>query len=492
MKDNNQSSTLIKWAAMVGDFIVLNLIIHFASVWSNSFSSWNEKDLMLFFLINNIALLLSMVFFSPIVFKRMIGAGDIIKRIVSLTVFQAIIAYVLLRIIGFNEPVGLLQFLLGTVFFVVLLIKRLLERWLIKANRESGRNTRTVTLVGSDPELISVYQRMKNDPALGYNVLGYYADEELGDWTHAIEGNNSRMEMPEEKARVVNSLKEPLKKLGTMKEFIEGLNHSDDLVFGDELYLSISRRDKNIIRRISQLCDHKMVRFYYVPVSVESLGLNLKRELMDDIEVYTTYENPLENPGNRMIKRTFDIVFSLVFLLPTALLLPFIYVIIKVQSPGPLLFKQKRTGLDGKEFEMLKFRSMHVNADADKVQATKDDPRKYPFGNFMRKTNIDELPQFLNVLRGDMSIVGPRPHMLAHTELYSGLIDKYMVRHFVKPGVTGWAQVTGFRGETKELWQMEGRVKRDIWYIEHWSFWLDIRIIWLTVKSIFVHDENAY
>ena len=127
---------------------------------------------------------------------------------------------------------------------------------------------------------------------------------------------------------------------------------------------------------------------------------------------------------------------------------------------------------------------MHVNKDADKVQATKDDPRKYPFGNFMRKANIDELPQFLNVLKGDMSIVGPRPHMLAHTEMYSHLIDKYMVRHFVKPGVTGWAQVTGYRGETKELWQMEGRVKRDIWYMEHWSIWLDIRIIWLTIKYL--------
>ena len=141
---------------------------------------------------------------------------------------------------------------------------------------------------------------------------------------------------------------------------------------------------------------------------------------------------------------------------------------------------------------MLKFRSMHMNKDADRLQATKDDPRKYPFGNFMRKSNIDELPQFLNVLKGDMSIVGPRPHMLAHTEQYSALIDQYMVRHFVKPGLTGWAQVTGFRGETKELWQMEGRVKRDIWYMENWSIWLDIRIIWLTAKTIFVHDKNAY
>jgi putative colanic acid biosynthesis UDP-glucose lipid carrier transferase len=213
---------------------------------------------------------------------------------------------------------------------------------------------------------------------------------------------------------------------------------------------------------------------------------------MDDMEIYPTYENPLQNPVNKFLKRAFDIFFSLIFLIPTALIFPFVWMIMKVQSPGPLLFKQKRTGLDGKDFEMLKFRSMHVNADADRVQATKDDPRKYPFGNFMRKANIDELPQFLNVLRGDMSIVGPRPHMLAHTEQYSKLIDKYMVRHFVKPGLTGWAQVTGFRGETRELWQMEGRVQRDIWYMEHWSIWLDIRIIWLTIKTFFVHDEHAY
>ena len=135
---------------------------------------------------------------------------------------------------------------------------------------------------------------------------------------------------------------------------------------------------------------------------------------------------------------------------------------------------------------------MHVNNGSDTVQATKNDPRKFPFGNFMRKSNVDELPQFFNVLRGDMSIVGPRPHMLYHTKIYSDLIDKYMVRHFSKPGITGYAQVTGFRGETKELWQMEERVKRDIWYIENWSFWLDIKIIFQTAVSIIKKDKNAY
>lgn len=135
---------------------------------------------------------------------------------------------------------------------------------------------------------------------------------------------------------------------------------------------------------------------------------------------------------------------------------------------------------------------MRVNKDSDKVQATLNDPRKTRLGNFMRKTSIDELPQFINVLLGDMSVVGPRPHMLKHTEEYSKLIDKYMVRHFVKPGITGWAQVTGFRGETKKLWQMEGRVERDIWYLEHWTFMLDLYIIYKTVKNAVKGEKEAY
>ena len=313
-------------------------------------------------------------------------------------------------------------------------------------------------------------------------MLGYYGDDKLIETIEKVER--------EEKINL-SALKN-LERKGSVEDLLAAMGRHEDLQLGDELYVCLSRKDRDVIKKLSRYCDYKVVRFFYVPISVESIGLNLKRELMDDIEVYTTYEIPLQNMGNRILKRTFDIVFSLFFLIPTALMFPFIWLIIKIQSPGPIFFKQARTGIDGKTFMMLKFRSMHVNADADKVQATKDDPRKYPFGNFMRKSNIDELPQFLNVLRGDMSFVGPRPHMLAHTEQYSALISKYMVRHFVKPGLTGWAQVTGFRGETKELWQMEGRVKRDIWYMEHWSIWLDIRIIWMTFKTIFVHDENAY
>ena len=198
------------------------------------------------------------------------------------------------------------------------------------------------------------------------------------------------------------------------------------------------------------------------------------------------------NPIGMFYKRCFDIVFSLVACVAIALFIPIIALIIKLQSRGPIFFVQDRTGKYGRTFRCLKFRTMRINGECNIRQCTKHDPRVFPFGRFLRRTNLDELPQFFNVLMGDMSIVGPRPHMLYHTDYYSKLIPHYMNRHFVRPGITGWAQVTGFRGETRELWQMEGRVRCDMWYINHWSLWLDLRIMVMTVKTIFVRDEMAY
>ena len=482
MKNNNQTNAFVQKSIIVGDFILLNLILFLFARYHWRIGTWEDNELEVFTLIANLALVISQMRFSPIIHKRLVGAGDVLQRIIGLTALHAIVGYLILKIIDYDLPVGWLIGEINTVFFVSLLFKRLLERWFIRLYREAGRNTRMVTLVGSDIELVNIYRKLIDDATLGYKVLGYYGDDKLIETIEKVER--------EEKINL-SALKN-LERKGSVEDLLAAMGRHEDLQLGDELYVCLSRKDRDVIKKLSRYCDYKVVRFFYVPISVESIGLNLKRELMDDIEVYTTYEIPLQNMGNRILKRTFDIVFSMFFLIPTALMFPFIWLIIKIQSPGPIFFKQARTGIDGKTFMMLKFRSMHVNADADKVQATKDDPRKYPFGNFMRKSNIDELPQFLNVLRGDMSFVGPRPHMLAHTEQYSALISKYMVRHFVKPGLTGWAQVTGFRGETKELWQMEGRVKRDIWYMEHWSIWLDIRIIWMTFKTIFVHDENAY
>ena len=239
---------------------------------------------------------------------------------------------------------------------------------------------------------------------------------------------------------------------------------------------------------------NNVVHFYSVPNVSNYLHHRMYFNMIGSVPYLSFFRDPLSSSvQNRVIKRTFDIVFSLTFLctiFPIVLLV--VAVITKITMPGPLFFRQKRNGLNDKVFYCIKFRSMKVNDDADKVQATKDDPRKTKWGNIMRKTNIDELPQFINVLLGDMSVVGPRPHMLKHTEEYSQLIDKYMVRHFVRPGITGWSQVTGFRGETKELSQMEGRVKGDIWYIEHWTFRLDLYIIFKTIANAIRGEKEAY
>jgi putative colanic acid biosynthesis UDP-glucose lipid carrier transferase len=452
------------------DFMLINILLFFLTEYHPWFENWTPSKIRTLILLNNLALLISEYFNPPVIHKRVISVGDILNRILRLVLVQSLLAFFFMKSLTLSFVGGRFQSIFCLLYFITTLILRFLERVVIKKYRKVGGNSRSTLFIGADSELLNVYHRLLDDASNGYRIMGYYADEEM-------------TELPEDVE---------LKRLGTLQEFLKDMNGMEEQFVCDEMYVCLSRRDKDTVRRLSHFCDQHVIRFYFVPVSVETLGINLKRELLDDMEVYTTYEIPLANPVNKLIKRFFDIVLSLIFLIPTALMIPFILLIIKIQSPGPIFFKQKRTGLDGKEFEMLKFRSMHVNKDADKVQATKDDPRKYPFGNFMRKSNIDELPQFLNVLKGDMSIVGPRPHMLAHTEQYSQLIDKYMVRHFVKPGLTGWAQVTGFRGETKELWQMEGRVKRDIWYIEHWSVWLDIRIIWMTAKTVFIHDKNAY
>ena len=454
MNNNNQSNRLIKWLVIALDFVLLWLILYLAIYRFQFFGHWDRDEMVLFWLLSTVAFLLSETRFSTIIHQRQVGAGEILKRTTMLVLTYTLLVYLMLRAVRFLSRVGWRLLAVGVVLLLVLLMVRLVERWILKSLRKSGHNTRRITLVGHDEMLKKLSDKLVGNPTHGYRICNQFdnAEEFLNE--NALENEKNTQNL------------------------------------GEELYLCVPRSEQQLIKRTAQLCDKRMVKFYYVPPADESL--NLQSVFIDDIEVFASYASPLEEPLNRFVKRLFDIFVSIVALLFIALLLPFVAIGIEVQSPGPLLFRQRRTGMDGKDFWCLKFRSMHVNADSDSKQATKDDPRKFPFGNLMRKTNIDELPQFWNVLRGDMSIVGPRPHMLAHTEQYSALIGKYMVRHFVKPGITGWAQVTGFRGETSELWQMEGRVERDIYYIQHWSIWLDLRIVWMTVKNVFKNDKNAY
>lgn len=362
----------------------------------------------------------------------------------------------------------------GLLLYVCLVLCRYAELMLMRLLRSKGRFTKTVLFVGNDPAIMEMYQTLMEDPTAGYKVKGYYADYEIAQAPKGFPFLGTLEKMEERIASTIN----------------DTLN--GQRVSIDEIFCSLSHKRSDEIVRIMQFCDKNVIHFYYLPRQFGEYRLHLDPKVILGKNVYTNHQEPLSVMSNKIVKRAFDIVFSGIVCICMLPFLPIIALCIKLQSPGPIFFKQARTGLNGKIFQCYKFRSMHVNAEADTMQATEKDPRKFAFGNLMRKTNIDEFPQFFNVLKGDMSIVGPRPHMLHHTEVYGSMIDKYMVRHFSKPGITGWAQVTGYRGETKELWQMEERIKRDIWYIENWSFWLDIRIIFMTAKSIIMPDKHAY
>lgn len=260
-----------------------------------------------------------------------------------------------------------------------------------------------------------------------------------------------------------------------------------------EVYVPLSPENMVNASILLREGEKQCVRMKFVPDLTGTLVTPFKLSYMDEFPVISMRHDPLEEIENRFKKRIFDIIFSsLVIVFVLSWLFPIIGIIIKLQSPGPILFKQKRDGRNNQTFLCFKFRSMKVNQESDTKQATKDDDRITPIGRFLRRTSLDELPQFFNVLLGDMSVVGPRPHVLSMTEQYRQIIDQYMVRHFLKSGITGWAQVNGFRGETKDHELMRKRVEYDVWYLENWSVMLDVRIIIQTVINMMRGEENAY
>jgi putative colanic acid biosynthesis UDP-glucose lipid carrier transferase len=276
----------------------------------------------------------------------------------------------------------------------------------------------------------------------------------------------------------------------------EGLEESFNYVLNesiDEMYCSISELTNSQINAIVDFADNNLKILKFLPDNKEIYSRKLKYEYYDYIPIISLRIIPLEDSINMFVKRAFDILFSsLIIIFILSWLTPIIALLIKLESKGPVFFKQSRNGFNYKEFDCYKFRSMTPNQEAHLYQATKDDQRVTKVGKFIRKTSIDELPQFFNVLFGDMSVVGPRPHMVSHTNMYAKKIDKFMVRHFVKPGITGLAQTSGFRGEVETDKDIIGRVKYDIFYIENWSLLLDLKIIFKTFINAVKGEEKAY
>lgn len=363
------------------------------------------------------------------------------------------------------ERISLITYLTFYGFcFVAIPIWWAIARILLRKFRRRGRNFTRVIIVGTNTTSERLYKELMSDAGYGYRIVGVFGpDKPIGLPKYLYRGGYEDVD-----------------------EFVQ-----KEAV--DEIYYTLSGKHEDILRRTINVANDNVVAFYYVPQISRYISGRFELHSMGAMPMLTLNCNPLTRSVNQAIKRTFDIVFSASVLV---VLLPLVFVpvaiAIKLSSPGPVFFRQTRTGYRGIDFMCLKFRTMKVNADSDKVQAQENDPRKTRVGDFLRRTSIDELPQFINVLKGDMSIVGPRPHMLKHTDEYRKLISKYMVRHKVKPGITGWAQVCGWRGPTEELWKMEKRVEHDVWYIENWSFLLDLKIIARTVVNAVKGEENAF
>lgn len=261
----------------------------------------------------------------------------------------------------------------------------------------------------------------------------------------------------------------------------------------DEIYCSMEDLSSKQIEDFIFFADNNLKTLKFIPNQNQLLSLNTVFEYYDYIPVISQRTISLDDSLHKILKRIFDIIFSLVIILGVlSWLIPVMAIIIRLDSKGTLFFVQKRNGLNNKEFNCFKFRSMQVNDLADLEQVSKNDPRITRVGKFIRKTSIDELPQFFNVLLGDMSVVGPRPHMVSHTNMYAERIDKFMVRHFIKPGITGLAQAKGFRGEVETDKDIINRVRYDIFYIEKWSLLLDLKIIFNTIYNTLKGDNKAY
>jgi putative colanic acid biosynthesis UDP-glucose lipid carrier transferase len=260
-----------------------------------------------------------------------------------------------------------------------------------------------------------------------------------------------------------------------------------------EIFSTIAPEQQSGIYKLINDADQACIRFRIVPDFNHFIRKPVHLEYLKDIPVLSLRKEPLDDVGNRIKKRLYDLVISsLVVIFILSWLVPIVSLLIWLDSRGPIFFIQQRSGKNGKTFNCIKFRSMKVNRESNEKQATKDDTRITKLGSFLRKSNLDEMPQFFNVLMSDMSIVGPRPHMLKHTDDYSKLLNRYMVRHFLKPGITGWAQIHGFRGEIKHMQDINNRVEYDLWYLENWNLWLDTRIILMTAFNMAKGEKNAY
>lgn len=340
----------------------------------------------------------------------------------------------------------------GVVGFIKFLVFFLLKKYRLLYKG----NIRRIAVIGNGKNVLDLIEYFNENPDLGYDLLKTY-------------------EIKSKSTKELNLIMQDLLEINT-----------------EEIYASLKDLKNNDIEKLIDFSDNNMINLKMVPDNKSSLFRNLAVEYYGYIPIISLRSIPLDNIINTRLKRTFDIFFSImVILLILSWLTPLLGLLIKIESRGPIFFRQNRPGMKEQDFLCYKFRSMMINKTTEQ-EATRNDPRVTKIGRFIRKTSIDELPQFFNVLLGDMSVVGPRPHLWSQNKTYGTTVNKYMIRHHVRPGVTGLAQVKGYRGEIETDEDMVNRIKFDVFYIENWSFLMDFKIIFQTVVNIFKGEEKAY
>jgi len=467
MAGKSRYGFLIKWLVVWGDLLLINFLFFLLNKWFKIheteflYISWRFSYLLL-----NFSYIFA-VYFVPIrIYQPVMFTDKVIQRSLLLVALHSIIFTACLFFLNLEQDTLPFYFVLYyyLLLFLFFTAWRVLAREMLKLYRRRGYNYKRVVIVGAGKNGMDLFAEMKKEMAYGYNIYGFFDDNVL----------------------LKNTLPNYLGMTHEVEDFVLKNNI-------DEIYCTLPNSQDEKIIRLFNFAEKNMIRFYIVPEFSRYVKKRMDLDRIESVPIMAVRSEPLQSIHNQIIKRTFDIVFSFCFLIT---LFPIFYVIfgilIKLSSRGPIIFKQTRTGIYGKSFDCYKFRSMRKSEDADEKQAEKGDPRTTKIGQFLRHFNLDEIPQFYNVLKGDMSVVGPRPHMLKHTELYSSFIDKYMVRHLIKPGITGWAQVNGYRGETRTTEQMNDRVRCDVWYLENWTFILDLKIVAITILNMFKGEQNAY
>jgi len=465
MRANNDVS-IIKALVILGEFILINLGLYLNFVvtqYSSLYSCFvDNKNIILLF---NLSYFVSISTFGIVLHKRMVRIEEIFDKVVKLIILQVLILGVCALILNKIHDFSLIFVIrLFAIEFLLLITWRIFMRIASKYCRAGNR--KSVIILGAGNIASQVHTNIIKNIHNSYRLDGFFDDRSESEFV----------------------LEKELFK-GTLNDVIPYLKEHKI----DEIFCALPAGEDRKAVPILNYAENNLIRFYFIPDFKRFLSKKVNLQFIDNIPIVFIRSEPLESYTNRFFKRLFDIIASFIFLITV---FPWLLIIlgtaIKLSSRGPIFFMQKRTGKNGKEFTCIKFRSMNINKEANEKQASKNDSRVTTIGALLRKTNLDETPQFINVLIGDMSIVGPRPHMLKQTEEFCLLIDKYMLRHLAKPGITGLAQITGCRGETRNVQEMEQRIQRDVWYLENWTYWLDVKIIFQTVVLMIKGDEKAY